>query len=70
MNGPDLSPTTHPNAYAAVGSGSIALFIVHEAKSRLGVDLTLEEAGYIVIGASSAALFFAKRFGSKKAAAK
>ena len=70
MNAPDLSPTAHPNTYAAATTGSIALFIVHEAKSRLGVDITLEEAGYIVIGMTASALFLAKRFGGKKAAAK
>lgn len=67
---PDLSPTTHPNTYAALSTGSVALFIVHEAKSRLGVDLTLEEAGYIVIGVTTTALFLAKRFGAKRPVAK
>jgi hypothetical protein len=66
MNAPDISPTTNPNSYAILGSGSVALFIVHEAKSRLGVDLTLEEAGYIVIGATTVVTFFAHLLGGKK----
>ena len=65
MNAPDISPTTHPNSYAALSTGSVALFIVHEAKSRLGVDLTLEEAGYIVLGVTTVVLFLGKRFGKK-----
>lgn len=66
MNAPDISPTSHPNSYAALSTGSVALFLVHEAKTRLGFDLSLEEAGYIVIGVSTAALFLAKRFGGRK----
>jgi hypothetical protein len=61
------SPVDHPNAFATVSSGSVALFLVHEAKTRLGVDLTMEEAGYIVIGVSTTVLFFGRRLSARRA---
>jgi hypothetical protein len=53
------SPKEHPNAFITLSSGGLTSFLVAEAKSRFGVDLTPEEAGYIVIGVPSAILLLA-----------
>ena len=55
------SPKRHPNAYAVGTLGGLAAFLVTEAKLRLGVDLTMEEAGYIVAGVSALVVFFGKK---------
>jgi hypothetical protein len=55
------SPTTHPNAYVGLSAGSVASLLVFEAKTRLGVDLTYEEAGFLVTGVVSLALFLGRK---------
>jgi hypothetical protein len=55
------SPAQHPNAYAGISVGSVTSLLVFEAKSRLGVDLTVEEAGMIVSGIIGLYLFFGKK---------
>lgn len=44
------SPQDHPAAYGALSVGSVAALLVTECKLRLGINLTLEEAGMIVTG--------------------
>lgn len=52
------SPREHPNAFAGLSVGSVTSLLVYEAKTRLGVDLTVEEAGIIVSTIIGAYLFF------------
>ena len=58
---PVPSPVEHPNAYAAFSVGSVASLLVYECKTRLGLDLTNQEALFIVTGLASLALFLGKR---------
>lgn len=62
----NIGPKTHANAYAALSSGAVAAFLVREAKLRLGIDLTLEEASYIVLGSVAAFLFAGRKLGGHK----
>jgi hypothetical protein len=62
-----FSPRKHPNAYAGFSSAALTTFLVAEAKNRFGIDLTLEEAGFIVGAVTSIALFVGKRVGAPKA---
>ena len=55
------SPREHPNAYAGLTAGSITSLLVAEAKVRLGVDLTIEEAGMIVSIIIALYLFLGKK---------
>lgn len=61
----NISPKNQANAYAALSSGAVAAFLVREAKFRLGIDLTLDEAGYIVAGCIAAFLFAGRKLGGK-----
>jgi hypothetical protein len=60
------SPKTHPNAYAGITVGSIASLLVSEAKVRLNVDLTIEEAGMIVSATVALFLFLGKKVNNAK----
>lgn len=55
------SPTQHPNAYAGISVGSVTSLLMYELKYRLGIDLTIEEAGMIVSGTIAVFLYFGKR---------
>jgi hypothetical protein len=55
------SPTKHPNAYAVGTLGGLSAFLVTEVKLRLGFDLTMEEAAYIVAGISTLVVFLGKK---------
>jgi hypothetical protein len=55
------SPTAHPNAYQGLSVGSVASLLVYEAKTRLGVDLTVEEAGFLVTGLVALVLFLGRK---------
>ncbi len=55
------SPVQHPNAFAGISVGSIASLLVYEAKVRLGLDLTIEEAGMLVSAVITAWLFLGKK---------
>jgi hypothetical protein len=54
------SPKDHPNAYAVGTLGGLSAFLVTEAKTRLNIDLTMEEAAYIVAGVSALVVFFGR----------
>lgn len=43
-----LSPRDHPNAAAALGSGSVAAFIIYEIQNRAGFELYGPEQTMIV----------------------
>jgi hypothetical protein len=58
---PIPSPREHPNAYAGITVGSITSLLVSEAKVRLGVDLTIEEAGMIVSAIIATYLYLGKK---------
>lgn len=55
------SPKDHPNAYAGFSTAAAAAFLVTELHDRLGVDITLDEAGYIVAGVAALVLFLGRR---------
>lgn len=55
------SPKDHPNAYAGFSTAALAAFLVTEAHDRLGVDITLDEAGYIVAAVAAITLFLGRR---------
>jgi hypothetical protein len=61
MKGVVPSPVVHPNAYAAFSSGMATALLIYEAHTRLGLDLTELEAGFIVGVVSSLVLFLRKR---------
>lgn len=42
------TPSDHPAAFTGLSVGAVAALLVTECKTRLGVDLTIEEAGMIV----------------------
>jgi len=62
-----MNPKDHPNAFVGLSSGTVAAFLVAEAKRRLGWDLSLDEASMIVAGVISAALFAGRKLSGKKA---
>ena len=42
------SPVSQPNAFAGLSSGTVAALIVYELDERLGVTISVFEAGFIV----------------------
>jgi hypothetical protein len=52
------------NMYAGFSSAALSAFLVTEASTRLGVDLTTLEAGYIVAAVLLPVFYFARK--SKK----
>ena len=42
------SPVDHPNAYAGFSVAGVAGLLVYEAKTRLNMDVTTQEALFIV----------------------
>ena len=66
MKKASLSPKDHPNAYATASVGGLTAFIVTEAKIRLGLDLTVDEAAWIVVGTTTAFHFAARYLGGRK----
>jgi hypothetical protein len=62
-----ISPRNHPNAYATLGSGSVAAFLIFEAHDRLGVDFNMPEQGMIVALVAAAYLFFGRNSGQSGA---
>ncbi len=63
---PVPSPAEHPNAYAAFSVGSVASLLVYECKTRLGFDLTIQEALFIVSAVTALALFVGKKVQPKQ----
>jgi hypothetical protein len=61
-----VNPRDHPNAYVGLSAGVVTAFLVSESKRRLGFDLTVEEASFIVSGVISGFLFAGHRLGRKK----
>jgi hypothetical protein len=55
------SPRKHANAFAGFSSASLTTFLLVEAQTRLGLELTLSEAGFIVACATGLFLFLGKR---------
>ena len=55
------SPRDHPNAFAGFSTAAVAAFAVTELHDRLGVDITLDEAGFVVAGVVALALFLGRR---------
>lgn len=43
-----MNPRDHPNATAALSSGSVAAFLVFEAHARLGIDFNTPEQTMII----------------------
>lgn len=43
-----INPREHPNATAALSSGSVAAFLIFEAHDRLGIDFNVPEQTMIV----------------------
>jgi hypothetical protein len=58
----NASPRSQPNAYVGFSSASLATFLVVEAHSRLGLDLTLLEASFIVGVVTTLALALGKKY--------
>lgn len=58
---PVPDPKKNANGYVAFSSATLAAFLVAEAKRRLGIDITVDEAGYIVAGVL-AIVFFGKKY--------
>lgn len=57
------SPVQHPNAYAGLSTTMVAGLLVYELKTRLGVDITDQEALAIVAGFVSLVLFLGRKRG-------
>jgi hypothetical protein len=55
------SPKNHPNSYAALGSGSVAAFLIFEAHDRLGFDFNSVEQSMIVALVAAAYLFLGRQ---------
>ena len=60
----NLSPRTHPNAYATLSAGSVAAFLIYEAHDRLGVEFNPAEQGMIVALVAADYVFFGRKVGS------
>ncbi len=56
-----ISPRKHPNAFAGFSSASLTTFLIVEMQTRLGIELTLSEAGFVVACITTVVLFFGKR---------
>lgn len=52
-----INPKNHPNSFAALGSGSVAAFLIFEAHDRFGVDFNSVEQGMIVAVVAALYLF-------------
>lgn len=52
-----VNPRHHPNATAALSSGSVAAFLIFEAHDRLGVDFNYPEQSMIVALVAALYLF-------------
>jgi len=57
-----ISPRVHANAYATLGAGSVASFLIYEGNVRLGIDWNPAEEGMIVTIVAAAYVFFGRRF--------
>lgn len=65
MNLSPPSPADHPNAFAGFSAASVASLLVYEAKTRLGVDLTNQEALFIVSAFAGLVLLFGRKRAAK-----
>jgi len=56
-----VGPKENPNAYAALGSGSVAGFLIFEAHARFGIDFNIPEQTMLVAIVAAIYLFFGKK---------